>query len=119
VLGVGAAVVAGALTAPSSAPARPGAGDDGTVAVTVVPPPVLVSAVRAAGGASATFTWKTSDPQPGDRFTWAQEGTTSGPSVTDRPTVTLTGLTPGAPVCIDIATVRAGRTSQPLKACAS
>jgi len=105
---------------PPSAPASPGAasaGDDG-IAVTVVPPPVLVSAVRAPDGTSATFTWKTEGAQKDDRFTWQQEGTTNGPSVTDRPTVTVTGLTPGSSVCIDVATVRAGRTSEQLKACA-
>ncbi|WP_431198193.1 hypothetical protein [Leifsonia xyli] len=87
--------------------------------MTVVPPPVLVSAVRAPDGASAAFTWKTEGAKKGDQYTWVQEGTTNGPSVTTDPTVTVTGLTPGVPVCIDIATVRAGRTSEQLKACAS
>ena len=120
VLGVVAALVANVL-APSGAPRTPtaGTGDDGGIAVTVVPPPVLVSAVRAADGASATFAWKTEDPEKGDQYTWVQEGTTNGPSVTADPKVTVTGLTPGVPVCIDIATVRAGRTSEQLKACAS
>ncbi|NUU08355.1 serine/threonine-protein kinase [Leifsonia sp. C5G2] len=122
VLGVGAAVLAGVL-APAQTPgtqqAGNGGGDgDGGIAVTVVPPPVLVSAVRAPDGTSATFTWKTKDPRKDDRFTWLQEGTTNGPAVTDQPTVTVTGIAPGAPVCIDVATVRAGRTSEQLKACA-
>ncbi|MFP3465006.1 protein kinase domain-containing protein [Leifsonia sp. SIMBA_070] len=120
VLGIGAVVVSNAL-APAASPNTSGArpGDDSGIAVTVVPPPVLVSAVRAPDGASATFAWKTQDPQKSDQFTWVQEGTTNGPSVIADPTVTVTGLTPGVPVCIDIATVRAGRTSQSLKACAS
>jgi serine/threonine protein kinase len=119
VLVVAAAVLANVL-APASTPSSPRAGEagDGGIAVTVVPPPVLVSAVRAPDGTSATFTWKTEHPQQDDRFTWQQEGTTNGPSVTDRPTVTVTGIAPGAPVCIDVATVRAGRTSEQLKACA-
>lgn len=119
VLGVAVAVLANVLT-PTTAPSTPRAGDgpDGGIAVTVVPPPVLVSAVRTPDGTSATFTWKTEDPRKDDRFAWQQEGTTNGPSVTDRPTVTVTGVTPGAPVCIDVATVRAGRTSEQLKACA-
>ncbi|WP_374006858.1 serine/threonine-protein kinase [Leifsonia sp. LS-T14] len=120
VLGVAAAVVANVL-APSASPEShgTGSGGDSSIAVTVVPPPVLVSAVRAPDGASATFVWKTEDAQKGDQYTWVQEGTTNGPSVTAEPKVTVPGLTPGVPVCIDIATVRAGRTSQPLKACAS
>lgn len=120
VLAVGAAVVANLLT-PPAASTGPGAqpSDGSSVVVTVVPPPVLVSAVRAPDGASATFTWKTADPQKDDQFTWQQEGTTNGPSVTAEPKVTVTDLTPGVPVCIDVATVRAGRTSEQLKACAS
>ena len=120
VLGIAAAIVANVL-APTAAPRTPtaGTGDDGGIAVTVVPPPVLVSAVRAPDGASATFAWKTDDPAKGDQYTWVQEGTTTGPSVTTDPKVTVTGLTPGVPVCIDIATVRAGLTSEQLKACAS
>lgn len=119
VLAVVAAVVVN-LVAPPAASTGPGArpGDGGSIAVTVVPPPVLVSAVRAPDGASATFTWKTADAQKDDQFTWQQEGTTNGPSVTADRTVTLTNLTPGVPVCIDVATVRAGRTSEQLKACA-
>ena len=118
VLGIAAAVVANVI-APSAAPTTPGpgAGGDSSIAVTVVPPPVLVSAVRAPDGASATFVWKTDGTQKGDQFTWVQEGTTNGPSVTADPRATVTGLAPGVPVCIDIATVRAGRTSQQLKAC--
>ncbi|MGO4299847.1 protein kinase domain-containing protein [Leifsonia sp. RAF41] len=120
VLGIAAAVVANVI-APSAAPTTPGpgSGGDSSIAVTVVPPPVLVSAVRAPDGASATFVWKTEDAQKGDQFTWVQEGTTNGPSVTADPRATVTGLAPGVPVCIDIATVRAGRTSQQLKACSS
>ncbi|MEV8215098.1 protein kinase [Leifsonia sp. NPDC077715] len=119
-LGVAATIVANVL-APTGAPRTPGAGstgDDGSIAVTVVPPPVLVSAVRAPDGTSAAFAWKTEAPAKGDQYTWVQEGTTNGPSVTAQPKVTVTGLTPGVPVCIDIATVRAGRTSEQLKACA-
>ncbi|MGO4535631.1 serine/threonine-protein kinase [Leifsonia sp. 2MCAF36] len=118
VLGIAAAVVANVL-APAYTPETPGAGGDSSIAVTVVPPPVLVSAVRSPDGAAATFVWKTEEAQKGDQYTWVQEGTTNGPSVSADPTVTVTGLAPGVPVCIDIATVRAGRTSQQLKACAS
>ncbi|MDR6612934.1 protein kinase domain-containing protein [Leifsonia sp. 1010] len=119
VLAVAAAVVANLVAAPSTS-TGPGAqpSDGGSIAVTVVPLPVLVSAVRAPDGASATFTWKTADAQKGDQFTWQQEGTTNGPSVTAERKVTLANLTPGVPVCIDVATVRAGRTSEQLKACA-
>ncbi|MDR6970193.1 protein kinase domain-containing protein [Leifsonia shinshuensis] len=120
VLGIAAAVLANVLAPASSSPSSgPRAGDDSSIAVTVVPPPVLVSAVRSPDGASATFVWKTEDAKKSDQFTWVQEGTTNGPTVVGEPTVTVTGATPGVPVCIDIQTVRAGRTSQPLKACST
>lgn len=119
VLAVAAAVIANLLAPHTSPGSRPGSGEDGTVAVTVVPPPTLVSAVRSKDGTSATITWKTAHPKSGDEYTWTREGTTDPPAVTSKPSVTLTGLTPGAPVCIDVATVRAGRTSEQLKACAS
>ncbi|MDN4614969.1 serine/threonine-protein kinase [Leifsonia sp. F6_8S_P_1B] len=118
VLGVAAAIVANVL-APAPQPsstARPG-GDD-PIAVSVVPAPTLVSAQRGSGGTSAIFTWKTADPQEGDQYTWVREGTTNPPTVTTRPTATVTGIAAGAPVCIDVSTIRAGRTSEPLKACA-
>jgi serine/threonine protein kinase len=119
VLGIAAAIVANVVAAPAQpGPARV-SGQDGTVAVTVVPPPVLVSAVRSPDGTSATIAWKTEHAAKDDQFTWVQEGTTNGPAVTAQPQVTLTGLTPGVPVCIDVATVRSGRTSQQLKACSS
>lgn len=119
-------VVGGVLAAvlvPSLAPSstsqtqRPGSDQDGTVAVTVVPPPTLVSATRGAGGATATIVWKTVKPQKGDQYQWVREGTTDLPVVTGVPKAELTGLTAGVPVCIDVTTVRAGRTSEPLKAC--
>ncbi|WP_348787449.1 serine/threonine-protein kinase [Leifsonia sp. NPDC080035] len=119
VLGIGAAVIAGALTPGSPSSPRQGGGDDGSIAVTVVPAPVLVSAKRSADGASATIVWKTASPKEGDQYSWVREGTTDAPAVTTRPQVTVSGLTPGTPVCIDVTTIRSGRTSEPLKACAS
>ncbi|WP_431220942.1 serine/threonine-protein kinase [Leifsonia xyli] len=120
VLGIAAAIVANVVAPTASpTPSRAAQGGDSGIAVTVVPPPVLVSAVRAPDGASATFTWKTDGGKKGDQYTWVREGTTNGPAVTVEPKVTVTGLTPGVPVCIDVATVRAGRTSEQLKACAS
>jgi serine/threonine protein kinase len=95
----------------------PGSGD-GQIAVSSVPDPTLVSAVRSADGTSVTFTWKNPKPKGGDAYQWQQEGTTNGPTPTDKTEATVTGLVPGASVCIDVAVVRDGRTSpNPLKAC--
>ncbi|QNE37551.1 protein kinase [Leifsonia shinshuensis] len=118
VIAVGAAIVSNALTPAAPATNRQG-GDDGVVPVTVVPQPTLVSAKRDAAATSATIVWKTAQPKSGDQYSWVREGTTDAPAVTSDTTVTLTGLTPGVPVCVDVTTIRAGRTSQPLKACSS
>jgi serine/threonine protein kinase len=118
VLGIGAAILSNALAASTPPSTRQG-GDDGAIAVTTVPAPTLVSAQRDATGTAATIVWKTAAPRDGDQYSWVRDGTTDPPTVTGRPTVTLTGLTPGVPVCIDVATIRSGRTSEPLKACSS
>lgn len=118
VLGIGAAILSNALAASTPPSTRQG-GDDGAIAVTTVPAPTLVSAQRDATGTAATIVWKTAAPRDGDEYSWVRDGTTDPPTVTGRPTVTLTGLTPGVPVCIDVTTIRSGRTSEPLKACSS
>lgn len=117
-LGIGAAILSSALAPPAPTTTRRGDGD-GTIAVTTVPAPTLVSAKRDATGTAATIVWKTAAPRDGDQYSWVRDGTTDPPTVTGRPTVTLTGLTPGVPVCVDVTTIRAGRTSEPLKACSS
>lgn len=115
--GILAAVLVPAMTPSTSPTTQPGDQQDGTVAVTVVPPPVLVSATRNAAGNAATIVWKTAEPHDGDQYQWVREGTTDAPTVTAKPSAKVTGLTKGSPACIDVVTIRAGRTSQPLKAC--
>ncbi|WP_431280348.1 hypothetical protein [Leifsonia poae] len=115
--GILAAVLAPML-APSAAPSdRPGSEQDSTVAVSVIPEPTLVSATRSADGTVATFVWKTADPKKGDSYLWKREGTTEGPQPTDASRVDVPGLTPGVGACIDVVTVRSGRTSTALEAC--
>lgn len=118
VLGIAAAVIANALAPSAPVTTRQGGGD-GTIAVTTVPAPTLVSATRDSAGTTATIVWKTASPKDGDQYAWVREGTTDPPSVTARPSLILTGLTPGVPVCVDVTTIRSGRTSEPLKACSS
>jgi serine/threonine protein kinase len=119
---VGGGITAAALLLPHGAPSAqpsdaPGS-DDGEIAVSSVPDPVSPAAVRSADGTSVTFTWKNPKPKADDSYRWQQEGTTHGPTSTSKPQATVTGLTPGSSVCIDVAIVRDGRTSpNPLKAC--
>ena len=94
--------------------------DDGQINVSSVPDPTLGTATRSADGTSVTFTWKNPKPKQGDQYQWQEEGTTHGPTSTDKPQATVTGLAPGAGVWVGVVIVRDGRTSpNPLKACSS
>ena len=98
--------------------AHPADTGDGTIQVSSVPTPKLKSAVRSADGTSVTFTWTNPKPKAGDQYEWQQEGTTHGAESTTKPTATVTGLTPGSAVCIDVSIVRSGVASpNELKAC--
>ena len=124
VLVIAGGITAAALLIPHATPGpahtdAPGSGD-GQIDVSSVPDPTLGSAVRSADGTSVTFTWKNPKPKPGDYYQWVEEGTTHGATTTKTAQATVTGLTPGSGVCIDVAIVRDGRTSpNPLKACTS
>lgn len=122
VVGAGA-LISTVLPTPAVAPtASTGGGDSGggSIDVSVVPDAELVSAKASPDGTSVAFVWKNPKPKPGDQYQWVQEGTTDPPAVTARPQATVTGLTPGARVCIDVTVIRDGRTSaNPLRACSS
>ncbi|HWD63524.1 MAG TPA: serine/threonine-protein kinase [Humibacter sp.] len=116
-----AVVVTIALVPHGSTPkpaAHSAGGDDGTIQVSSVPDPKLKSAVRSADGTSVTFTWTNPKPKANDHYEWQQEGTTHGAETTNTPTATVTGLTPGSAVCVDVRIIRSGVASpNPLKAC--
>ena len=122
IVGAGA-LISTVLPTPAVAPtASTGGGDSGggSIDVSVVPDAELVSAKASPDGTSVAFVWKNPKPKPGDQYQWVQEGTTDPPAVTARPQATVTGLTPGARVCIDVTVIRDGRTSaNPLRACSS
>ncbi|MGN6205273.1 protein kinase domain-containing protein [Humibacter sp.] len=124
VLVVAGGITAAALLIPHGSPGTthtdaPGS-DDGQINVSSVPDPTLGTVARSADGTSVTFTWKNPKPKQGDQYQWQEEGTTHGPTSTDKPQATVTGLAPGSGVCIDVVIVRDGRTSpNPLKACSS
>jgi serine/threonine protein kinase len=120
---VGGGVAAASLLAPHSAEGvhtnAPG-GDDGQIDVSTVPDPVKGTAVKSADQTSVTFTWKNPKPKKNDHYQWQDESTTHGPTQTDEPRATVTGLQPGSNVCIHIDIIRDGRTSpNGLKMCSS
>ncbi|MCX7522079.1 serine/threonine-protein kinase [Microbacterium sp. STN6] len=119
---VAAGVVAAVLTSlgggtndagPTTAPAA-GAGID----VSAVPTPKLVSVTPSADGTSAAFAWSNPKPKGGDTFLWAPSETPNKVTHVDDPNLTVSGVTPGSRVCIDVWVLRDGRTSaEPLQAC--
>jgi len=122
VVGAGALISTVLPTPPVAPTASTGGGDSGggSIDVSVVPDAELVSAQASPDGTSVAFVWKNPKPKPGDQYQWVQEGTTDPPAVTARPQATVSGLTPGARVCIDVSVIRDGRTSaNPLRACSS
>ncbi|MGG7509246.1 protein kinase domain-containing protein [Plantibacter sp. YIM 135249] len=95
--------------APTNGPNATGA----PIQVDAVPAPEPVSVEPNADGTAVTFVWKNPDPEDGDRFVWqrtdGRKDTRKTP--TTEPTVTISELTPGQNVCIEVYTVRAGVTS--------
>jgi hypothetical protein len=88
--------------------------------VAVVPDATAGDVTRSADGTSVTFTWKNPKPKKNDHYQWQDESTTHGPTQTDEPRATVTGLQPGSNVCIHIDIIRDGRTSpNGLKMCSS
>jgi Serine/threonine protein kinase len=120
VLIVGGGVTAAVLSQQGTPqPVQTGGGGDGGGGVvgSVIPPPVEVTAVRNSAKTAVTFTWKNPKPKAGDTYLWQQEGTNTPNTLTGTTRAVVSGLVAGAPVCIDVSTVRSGRTSDPTKMC--
>ncbi|HWU46585.1 MAG TPA: protein kinase [Humibacter sp.] len=92
-------------------------GGGGDVITGIIPAPVEVSAEPDASKTAVTFSWKNPKPKPDDHYLWQQEGANTPRVLTAKTTATVTGLAAGEPVCIDVNTVRAGRTSDATKMC--
>lgn len=124
-LGITAAVIVGiVLLVPRGAPAAPKTTTSGgPIDITAaVPTPVIGTAALSADGTSATFTWSDPSPVKGDSYVWQRTDGAGSDEVTptSTPTASVTGVTPGTTVCIQVSIVRSGETSaDPLKACTS
>jgi serine/threonine protein kinase len=120
---VAAVIVAIALFVPRGNPAATKPSNSGGAPIdigTAVPAPVIGTAALSADGTSATFTWTDPSPVKGDSYVWQRtDGAgTDDVTPTTSPTASVTGVTPGTTVCIQVSIVRSGETSaDPLKAC--
>ena len=115
---IGSGVVISAFAGRSSRDSGPGDDGGGGIQVQVVPTAVAGTVSRSADGQTAVFSWSNPSPKAGDTFQWTRTGGNTDPKSTSDATATVTGLTPGAAVCIDVDVVRGGRTSaEPLELC--
>lgn len=85
-----------------------------------VPAPHSLTGTRAADG-SVTFTWQNPDPQEGDHYLWGVLTATGEPTLTlvDEEEVTVPADQATGEVCIQVAIVRADRssTARPAQGC--
>jgi hypothetical protein len=83
-----------------------------------VPIPVNGTAVASADGTSVTFAWENPSPVDGDTYRYARSEQPDTRMPLTEPTVVLTGLVPGARVCVDAYILRSGQLSvEPLEIC--
>jgi serine/threonine protein kinase len=85
--------------------------------VTVPAPADLAGVIQ---GQEARFTWTNPDPQTGDFYVWTDVlDPEADRRRVDDPEVAITVAAGETTVCIEVATVRSGRTSEPVRACAA
>ncbi|MDT5011392.1 MAG: hypothetical protein QOH57_3009, partial [Mycobacterium sp.] len=126
VLVVAAVISAVALFAPRDSPGALKTGSTGGASInvaTAVPPPVLGTATLSADRTTASFTWTDHNAVKGDSYIWQRTDGAGGGDVTPttQPQATITGVSPGTTVCIQVSIVRSSGevSANPLKACTS
>jgi hypothetical protein len=121
VLGVIAVNVfgAGRTAAPIATDAVADPGSTIVIAETV-PTPVLTSATEGADGSSVNFAWSNPQGKPTDSYVWQRtDGAGDSEKVpTADASATVSNVSPGTKVCIDVYVLRSGQLSPtPLSAC--
>lgn len=121
-----AVIVGVAVFVPRGNPAatKPSSSGGGPVDVgTAVPTPKIGTAVLSADGTTASFTWSDPSPKKGDSYVWQRTDGAGSDDVTPTTlaSASVTGVTPGTVVCIQVSIVRTdGETSaNALKECTS
>jgi len=110
--------LSGTLSTPEPSPKPTTTRDDAVVAVTV-PTPTISPGVPGADGASVVFDVSHEPVESGDLYRWQRVDGVGSTQVADGPTITVTGTTPGVPLCIDVQVQRGSKTSETQRGCSS
>jgi eukaryotic-like serine/threonine-protein kinase len=113
---VGIAIaLSGTLTTPPPATTAPSAED--AVLEQTVPSPEVADGVPSADGSAVTFSVTHDRAEEGDRYRWSRSDGSGTTQVADGPTITVDGVVPGAPTCIDVQVQRGSKVSDAVRGC--
>jgi serine/threonine protein kinase len=106
-------------TLPSPEPAKPSTSSEAAVVPGTVPAPTISPGVAGADGASVVFEVSHEPVESGDVYRWQRVDGIGGTAVAEGSTITVTGVTPGVPLCIDVQVQRGSKTSEPQRGCSA
>ncbi|RXZ67307.1 serine/threonine-protein kinase [Agromyces albus] len=114
---VGIAIaLSGTLSMPTP-PTTPTAKPDDALLAATVPMPTISPGVPSADGASVAFEVSHEPIENGDVYRWKRADGSGSAQVSEGPTITISGATPGVPLCIDVQVQRGSKTSEPQRGC--
>ena len=113
-----AIALSGTLSAPEPE-AKPSADPGDALVAVTVPAPTIAPGVPSADGTSVVFEVSHSPAESGDLYRWERADGTGDTEVAEGPTITVTQVTPGTAVCIDVQVQRGSKTSEPQRGCSS
>jgi hypothetical protein len=116
---VGVAIaLSGTLPSPEPS-AKPSTSPEEAVVAATVPAPTISPGVVGADGASVVFEVSHEPVESGDVYRWQRVDGIGGTEVAEGSTITVTGVTPGTPLCIDVQVQRGSKTSEPQRGCSA
>lgn len=110
--------LSGTLATPEPS-AKPTTKPDDAVVAATVPTPTIAPGVPGADGASVVFEVSHEPAEGGDLYRWQRADGVGSTQVAEGPTITVTGATPGVPLCIDVQVQRGSKTSETQRGCSS